>query len=577
MSKERIADVRTFDNSVRAIDDSDKRVIQGTAIVFNQRSQYMGFYEEIKPEAVRNLDWTQCLLLYNHEYGNILARANAENLQIETRDEGVYFKAQLPNTTLARDVYEDVCAGNVQGCSFGFKIAEDGDEWTETEDGEPLHIIREIESVSELSLTPIPAYTQTSASVVRSLKQFKEAKQMDEEKKKPVEDVKPKPEMKPEEKPEGQPEIKPQIDDEMLHKLKMLSDLVDGFSAMKDKPKEKEVPVERSAEPQKEDEPKADPKESSDESVIEAEKKEGGQKMAQVLKEQDKDKKPVEVRNFENWLKGNTRDLTEGFKENPDGKVVIPEQILSMYKMPNDPNNLAQYINRVNVSAPSGRIPVLAKANATLATAEELQANPQIANAVINKVDYALSTYRGQLPISNEMIQDYPSITSLLSEYVQYVKASTEQKKIGAVLQTAPAKSATSLDDIKGLYNDLVNYGADRMFIVTASMYTELDTMKNQIGDYMLNHDVTSATGKSLLGAPIVVVPDTILGSAGDKKMFIGSAKAFVTETIKGDVSVNWTENEYFEQVLGVAVRLDFKAVDTEAGYFVTYTAASKA
>lgn len=556
MSKETKADVRTFDRNIRAIGNDDNRVISGTAIVFNQRSQYMGFYEEIRPEAVRNLDWDQCLLLYNHEYGNILARANADNLKIEIRNDGVYFEAELPNTTLARDVYEDVSAGNVRGCSFGFTIADGGDEWAETENGEPLHIIREIESVSELSLTPIPAYIQTSASVVRSLEKIKEAKSLSD---------------KSNEKAK-------RLDDETERNLKMFGEFMRNFDFDKLKKKSdenKKTDEIKEDESNKKDDSKDTPT-KSEESKEDKKEKLGGKRNMQVLKEKEADKKPVEVRNFENWLKGNKRDLTEGFKEDPDGKVVIPEQILSMYKMPNDPNNLAQYINRISVSAPSGRIPVLAKANATLATAAELEANPKIANAVINKVDYSLSTYRGQLPISNEMIQDYPSITSLLSEYVQYVKASTEQKKIGAVLQTATAKTATSLDDIKGLYNDLVNYGADRMFIVTASMYTELDTMKNQIGDYMLNHDVTSATGKSLLGAPIVVVPDTILGSASDKKMFIGSAKAFVTEAIKGDVSVRWAENEYFEQVLGVAVRLDFEAVDTEAGYFVTYTPASK-
>lgn len=244
-----------------------------------------------------------------------------------------------------------------------------------------------------------------------------------------------------------------------------------------------------------------------------------------------------------------------------------------MQKVPNDPNNLAQYINRVNVVAPTGRLPILAKASAVLATADELAKNPNIANATISKVNYDLSTYRGVLPISMEMVQDYPQIQGLLSQYVQYTKSHTEQTKIGAVIQKATPKTANSLDDVKTLYHSLINYGADRMFVVTNSMYALLDEMKDGMGRYLLNENVATATGKQLLGANLVIVPDEILG--GGTKMFIGSLKAEVIEAVKGDISINWTENRYFENVLGVAIRMDFQLADTAAGYFVTYTPSS--
>lgn len=123
-------DIRTTDNTLRAKNSNDSHVISGTAIVFNQRSQWLGFYEEIRPQAVRNINFDDTLLLYNHEYGNVLARVNAHNLDISVDDKGVYFRAVLPDTTLANDVYNDIQARNIQGCSFGFNIAKD--HWTVT-------------------------------------------------------------------------------------------------------------------------------------------------------------------------------------------------------------------------------------------------------------------------------------------------------------------------------------------------------------------------------------------------------------------------------------------------------------
>lgn len=596
-------DIRTTDNTLRAKDSNDSHVISGTAIVFNQRSQWLGFYEEIRPQAVRNINFDDTLLLYNHEYGNILARVQARNLDISVDDKGVYFRAVLPDTTLANDVYNDIQARNIQGCSFGFNIAKD--HWTVTEDNEPLHIIDEIDSITELSVTPIPAYSQTSAQVSRSLEDFKKSKEAKDmaDKEKELEKVQEpvKEQEQPKEEPKKVEDIKAKVNvntDDLMKAIQSVKELIEQAKEVKGSEKEepKKDDEERSCDEKKKDEKRSEePKEKPEkEQVIEPvqdkaedekkdlvkednldeqkSEKKGASEMAQVIKKAQ-DEKSEEKRNLEAWLKGNKRDMTQGFKETPDGSAVIPQQILDMAKVPNDPTQLSSYVNRVTVEAPSGRIPVLAKATATLATAGELAENPAIANATISKVDYALEVFRGQLPVSIEMVQDYHDITGILSDYINQVKKNTEQKQIGAILQTASAVSATSLDDIKKAFNGLINYGDDRKFVVTVSMFNALDTMKDNEGRYLLKDDVTSATGKTLLGAEIIIVPDTILGSAGDMKMFVGSLKAFTTVAVKGEVSLNWTENRYFEQVLGCAIREDVVAVDKQAGKFITYTA----
>lgn len=604
------ADIRTIDNHIRATKNiANEHVIEGKAIVFNQQSEYMGFYEIIKPEAVEGIDWDSTLLLYDHSFSNILARVDAKNLTINVKEDGVYFQATLNDSTLANDVYNDIKSGNVKGCSFGFNIAEDGDTWDFTSDGTPLHIITKIETIPELSLTPIPAYTQTSASVVRHLENIKEVRKMAKEEKEIKKEEKPVEEPKAEKKdePKAEKEVKAKVSvntDDLMAAIQSAKELLEQVKAVKgseEKPKEEKVEEPKEDENSKEEKRACDKKEAKradkekeevpedenlGDNVIEDEKNKepkkqekgsekigGKNKMAQILKEKEENKKSEEVRNFEAFLKGETRALTNGFKETPDGQAVIPSEVLSMQKQPNDPSQLEGYVNKVQVSAPAGKLPILQKATAVLATAAELAENPEIANATINKVTYDLATYRGSLPISKEMISDYPDITAVLSDYVQEVRKQTAQKAIGAVLQTATAKSATKLDDIKALSNDLIPYGEDVKFVVTASMFNVIDTMKDGEGRYLLHDDITTATGKTLFGHELIVVPDTILGSEGDTKMFVGSLKGFVLEAYKDDMSVNWTENQYFEQVLGVYVRMDVEKADDKAGYFVTYSA----
>lgn len=421
----------------------------------------------------------------------------------------------------------------------------------------------------------------------------KEEKEIKNEEK-PVEE--PKAEKKDE--PKAEKEVKAKVNvntDDLMKAIQSVKELIEQAKEVKGSDKRKEEKVE---EPKKDEKPKEEKrekkakekeevpeKENLGDNVIESEKikepkkdekgseKIGGKKdMTQILKEKDENKKSEEVRNFEAFLKGETRALTDGFKETPDGQAVIPSEVLSMQKQPNDPSQLEGYVNKVQVSAPAGKLPILQKATAVLATAAELAENPEIANATINKVTYDLATYRGSLPISKEMISDYPDITAVLSDYVQEVRKQTAQKAIGAVLQTATAKSVSDLDGIKALSNKLIPYGDDVKFVVTASMFNVIDTMKDAEGRYLLHDDITTASGKTLFGHELIVVPDTILGNDGDTKFFVGSLKGFVLEAYKDDMSVNWTENQYFEQVLGVYVRMNIVKADEKAGYFGTFT-----
>lgn len=273
---------------------------------------------------------------------------------------------------------------------------------------------------------------------------------------------------------------------------------------------------------------------------------------------------------FEDFLKsGEVRDgLTT-----VEGAVVIPKEILDIQKVPNDPTQLASYVNRVAVTSGVGSLPVLAKNTARLASTAELAENPELAKLSLTGVDYKALTYRGVLPVSMEMLQDAPEIESIVSAYVSEAKALTEQYKIGEVLQKAAAVTVSDVDGIKDAFNKgLSNY--NRMFVVSESFFAEIDKVKDADGRYLLQDSITSPSGKQLLGASVVVVADDVLGKAGEAHAFVGDVKAFALEAMRSDIAVEWQDDDIFGKKLAVALRADWQVADAQAGKFLTFSPA---
>lgn len=168
-------DVRTINTSHLKVRDAGdgKMRIEGYALTFNQPSEPMPFIEYLTADSLDNVDLSNVLLLYNHDFANILARTDAATLTLTVDETGLFFSAILPDTTLGNDTYKNIVAGNLKGMSFGFKIADGGDTWSQNPSGQVIHKVNQISEISEISITSIPAYTETSVQVTRSLEKFK--------------------------------------------------------------------------------------------------------------------------------------------------------------------------------------------------------------------------------------------------------------------------------------------------------------------------------------------------------------------------------------------------------------------
>lgn len=140
--------------------------ISGYCMLFNTPSVDMGFVEYVEPTALNDVDLSNVVALFNHDYANILGRVSAGNLSLKVDDKGLFFALDVPDTTLGHDVYTNIKLGILKGMSFSFVVADD--EW-QLENGQNVRTITKFESVDEISITAIPAYPDTSVVVTRNL------------------------------------------------------------------------------------------------------------------------------------------------------------------------------------------------------------------------------------------------------------------------------------------------------------------------------------------------------------------------------------------------------------------------
>ncbi|VJV70040.1 bacteriophage capsid protein [Streptococcus pneumoniae] len=270
---------------------------------------------------------------------------------------------------------------------------------------------------------------------------------------------------------------------------------------------------------------------------------------------------------------GQTRDIV-GLKTTDSGSAaLIPTEVLKPHFVNKTRNPLLDLVERVKVNSGSGKYPVIKKRDGVMVSTDELKSNPELGKPAISEIDYSIKTYRGYVPVSQEMIDDADyDIMSIVEDEVFNQGENTELSLVTAVLKTATQADAAGFDGIKDIYNKKLKSIYKASIVVTKSMFAALDKVKDKDGRYMLQTDVASPTGYSFGGKTIYKVDDTVFGNEGDMKFFIGDVTEFVKEFDRSQVSVKWVNNDIYGQLLGLFIRLDIKKADEEAGFFGTYT-----
>lgn len=293
-------------------------------------------------------------------------------------------------------------------------------------------------------------------------------------------------------------------------------------------------------------------------------------------KEKDMGKRSEEIEEARSAInafvksKGQVRE--GGFKE-ADAGILIPVEILAPQEKPEDIVDLKNYVKNVSVNSASGKYPVIAKSGSKMSTVEELEQNPELSKPKILNIDYSIATRRGYIPISQEAIDDADyDVTGLIRDEINDQSRNTRNTDIATVLKSATAKSVTGLDGLKDLVNKEIKKVYPVKFIISASLYAELDKLKDKNGRYLLQDSITSSSGKMLFGKEVIVLDDEMIAGAGELKGFVGDPKSFCTFFDRKRTSVEWVDNQIYGKLLAGVVRYDVKKTDADAGLYITYT-----
>src|SRR5690606_2999007 len=186
----------------------------------------------------------------------------------------------------------------------------------------------------------------------------------------------------------------------------------------------------------------------------------------------------------------------DGFKV-VDGGVLVPEEILAPYRKPEDAVDLTKLVRVTKVNRGSGKVPIIKKSGSKMVSVAELEKNPELAKPTITDVAFDIETYRGYIPVSQEVIDDADfDVTGLIAEEISDQELNTKNNAIVEVLKTATPKAVTGLDELKAVFNKDIKRVYNVKAVISASLYNVLDTLKDNNGRYLLQDDITLESGK---------------------------------------------------------------------------------
>lgn len=583
-------------SKIRAVNNNDgSYTVSGYAVVFNQPSQPLPFIEYIGRDALADVDLSKVLLLYAHDYNNILARADSATLKTEIDETGLKFTATMPDTTLATDVFKNIQAGNVKGCSFGFTIAPGGDRWDTRDDGTTVHYVDKIENINELTLTPIPAYEETSVSaqVKRDLTTYlrnKEETNLNSNtdnssvassatstavnSSTDVDSI-----------------VASAVSTAVEHITSAVSESascnVDSNETRDDA--DEDVSVDTSDADVDSD----DDTTSNSETRSITNNKEETRQMIDITprNENKRDALTSAVLAHDEYKRTgfvtptvNTRDAQPGTVTlNGQGKFFLPENILKAYQEVHQYPRLNQFVHSESVNLPSGKATYFDENDQVAQTREELSEASDFSMTTAKGVPYDVKAYSAKIKFSREQIaaghDGNTDLMQIAQGQMAQIQNNTDDLAISNILTTNAGNKITATDviaDMKTVLNVNLqpNDSESAQIIMTASAFNALDQLKDNFGRPLLQPDPTQSSSYTLFGKPVIKVKDALLGKKiGDKVAIITplskSVYKFTLDKVQGQFIDNFSS---FDVILGVFFMQDIVAVRPDLMNMITIT-----
>lgn len=165
MAIEKKNDKETRFNGIQFRKENDEMIIEGYAIVWNQKTligdEEYGFTESIDRNSLDKANLKDVALRYNHlDSVVILARTRNKSLELKEDDKGLFIRAKLQNNVQSHiDAYNVVQSGLVDKMSFAFNVTK---QEIDRSGKLPHRTITGIGRLFDVSIVDFPAYEGTS-------------------------------------------------------------------------------------------------------------------------------------------------------------------------------------------------------------------------------------------------------------------------------------------------------------------------------------------------------------------------------------------------------------------------------
>lgn len=253
-------------------------------------------------------------------------------------------------------------------------------------------------------------------------------------------------------------------------------------------------------------------------------------------------------------------------------------------------DSLQEYVNVEKVTTTSGSRVYEKWSDIKPLTALDTEDGEIPANddPALHLIKYLIKRYAGISTVTNSLLKDTAeNILAWLSKWIAKKVVVTRNTKILAAIDGIKAAQKKDVKDVDGI-KDIVNVQLDpaieatSMFITNQDGFNVLDKVKRADGSYLLQKDVTSATGYTFLGKPIKKIASRFLPNKGEKPtpkypLYIGDLKEAVTLYDRENMSLLTTNigGGAFETdttKVRVIDRFDVQLVDDEAVVLATFT-----
>lgn len=277
-------------------------------------------------------------------------------------------------------------------------------------------------------------------------------------------------------------------------------------------------------------------------------------------------------------------------KSDEDGGFTVPQDIQTdIHELRRTDDDLEQYVNVEPVSTLSGSRVFEVDADSTpWGDVDEGEEFGEEETPKLKQIKYKIKKKGGILKVTRELLQDTAeNILGFLNKWIAKKSRATRNaailKKL-AEITTGKEVAISGYDDLKDVFNATLDpaIASSSIVLTNQSGFNYLDKIKDERGDYILQHDVTDKSKMLLFGAyPIKKVSNKVLKnvevkpdgsnvSAYKYPIYMGDLKEAITLFDREKISIELSTEAgdlWAKDQTGIKVRdrFDVQVFDEEA------------